>query len=339
MQKRSPSMLDIFARCNSWLSQHMFFVVLSALLFGFTSPLAQTPLLNTVAVLLFAYMTFITALETNYKDFIHELTKPWVTLWMLLLIHGAMPLLAWLIGLLFYPHSDLTRLGFLVAAAIPIGVTSVIWTSITRGNVSLALVAVTADTLLSPFLLPVFIFLVAGQTIHIHYGGMVVELLLMVTIPSFLGMAVNSLTHGRLVGFSRSAGGFTSKLALFGVILINASAIAPEIIWNSSLLKMLLTILILSVCGYCLGYAGSYALKERRRDTVATMVYNVGMRNIAFGSVLAITYFPPAVAIPVTLGMLYQQPMAAVVSYLFHRSDRLHSTNLTRGRLTRGRGC
>jgi len=316
-------MLDIFARCNSWLSRRMFFVVLSALLIGFTTPLPQAPLLNTIAVVLFAYMTFITALETNYKNFIHVLTKPWVTLWMLLLIHGVMPLVAWLIGLLFYPHSDLTRLGFLIGASIPIGVTSVIWTSITRGDVSLALVAVTADTLLSPFLLPVFIVLVAGQTVHIQYGHMLVELLLMVTIPSFLGMAVNSLTHGRLVGFSRSAGGFTSKLALFVVILINASAIAPEISWNSSVIKMLLTILIISVSGYYLGYAGSYALKDRRRDTMATMVYNVGMRNISFGSVLAVTYFPPAVAIPVTLAMLYQQPLAAVVSYLFQRFDRL----------------
>jgi predicted Na+-dependent transporter len=86
---------------------------------------------------------------------------------------------------------------------------------------------------------------------------------------------------------------------------------------------MLLTILVISVSGYYLGYAGSYALEERSRDTVATMVYNVGMRNISFGSVLAVTYFPPAVAIPVTLAMLYQQPLAAVVSHLFHRFDRL----------------
>ncbi|TEB06009.1 Sodium Bile acid symporter family protein [Pelotomaculum schinkii] len=327
-------MLEIFARCNSWLSQHMFFVVLSALLFGFTSPLPQAPLLNTIAVVLFAYMTFVTALETNYKSFFHVLTRPWVTLWMLLLIHGVMPLVAWLIGLLFYPQSELTRLGFLIGASVPIGVTSVIWTSITRGDVSQALVAVTADTLISPLLLPVFILLVAGQTVHVYYGQMMMELLLMVTIPSFLGMAVNAWTHGSLAGFTRSAGGFTSKLALFGVILINASAIAPEINWNSSLLKMLLTILFISVSGYYLGYAGSYALKERRRDTVATMVYNVGMRNISFGSVLAVTYFPPAVAIPVTLAMLYQQPLAAVVSYLFHRFDRL---SMTKGR-TKGRG-
>jgi predicted Na+-dependent transporter len=102
-------------------------------------------------------------------------------------------------------------------------------------------------------------------------------------------------------------------------VFINASAVSHEINWNLDLVKMLLVILLLVMCGYYLGYAGSYTLKERRRDTVVTMVYNVGMRNISFGSVLAVTYFPAAVAVPVTLGMLYQQPLAAAVTYLFNR--------------------
>lgn len=312
-------MLKHFAQWNDWLGRRMFFVVLSALLCGFTLSLTGAPAWNTVAITLFAYMTFITAQDTGFRDFFHVLAKPWVTLWMLLLIHGVMPLVAWGIGMLFYPHSFLTRLGFLIGASIPIGVTSIIWTSINRGDVALALVSVTLDTVVSPILLPAFIVLVAGQTVHLDYTQMFVGLLWMVTIPSLLGMAVNDLTRGRLVEFSHSVGGFTSKIALFFVVFINASAVSHEINWNLDLVKMLLVILLLVMCGYYLGYAGSYTLKDRRRDTVVTMVYNVGMRNISFGSVLAVTYFPAAVAVPVTLGMLYQQPLAAAVTYLFCR--------------------
>lgn len=312
-------MLEYFTCWNKWLGQRMFFVVLSALLFGFTLSLPRPPASNTVIVALFAYMTFITSLETGFRDFFQVLAKPWVNLWMLLLIHGVMPLVAWGIGLLFYPDNPLIRLGFLIGAFIPIGVTSIIWTSIMSGDVALALVAVTLDTLISPFLLPVFVFLIAGQTVHIDYAHMLMGLLWMVTIPSLLGMAVNDLTRGGLVQFSRSVGGFTSKVALFFVVFMNASIVAPEINWNASLVKMLLVLFVLSMSGYYLGFAGSYALKDRRRDTVVAMVYNVGMRNISFGSVLAVTYFPAAVAVPVTLAMLYQQPLAAVVSYLFNR--------------------
>jgi len=315
-------MLERFASWNNWLGRHMFFVAVTPLLFGFFWPLPESSIWGAVAVGLFAYMTFITALDTGFKDFLHTLEKPWIALWILLLIHCVMPLIAWGMGLIFYPESPLTRLGFLLGASVPIGVTSIIWTSIVSGDVTLALVAVTVDTLISPFLVPALITLVAGQSVHINYAQMLLELSLMVTIPSILGMAVNDLTRGRMVKFAHSVGGFTSKIGIVLLILINASAVGPEINWNFSLVKMLFVILLMTTFGYYLGYMGSYALKDRRRDTIAAMVYNVGMRNTSFGLVLALTYFPPPVAIPVTLAILYQQPLAAIVAHLFNRFDR-----------------
>lgn len=44
---------------------------------------------------------------------------------------------------------------------------------------------------------------------------------------------------------------------------------------------------------------------------------NVGMRNTSFGSVLAISYFPASVAFPIILTLLYQHPIAAIISNLF----------------------
>lgn len=41
-------------------------------------------------------------------------------------------------------------------------------------------------------------------------------------------------------------------------------------------------------------------------------VFNAGMRNIAVGVVLATTYFPSKVAMPVVFGMLFQQVLASV---------------------------
>lgn len=211
-------MFRYFAKGNEWLGKRMFFVVLSALLLGFTIVLPESTHSASISIGLFAYMTFITALGTSFKDFIRVLSKPWTAIWMLILVHVAMPILAWGIGNLF-----------------------------------------------------------------------------------------------------------TSKLALFLVVFFNASAVAPEILWSVSLLKMLLIILMLVTCGYGLGYVGSLLLNHRRRATVVTMVYNVGMRNISFGSVLTMAYFPASVAIPITLAMIFQQPMAAAVSYLFNRFDRVQA--------------
>ncbi len=314
-------MLQKFSGWNKWLGQKIFFVVLFALLFGFVFPLPATKFWGLVATLSFAYMTFVTSLETGLKEFFTTLSRPWVNIWMLLLIHVAMPLLAFCIGILFYPENEYLRLGFLIGAAIPVGVTSVLWTSMAGGDVPLSMVAVTIDTLLCPIVLPLFILLVAGSTIHIDISHLLLGLLWMITLPSLLGMLTHDLTKGSLDKYAQSIGGFFSKIAIFVVVYINASAIEPEIHWNHSIIKLLLVILIISISGYSLGFLGSYVLKGNQRDKMVSMIYGVGMRNNSLGLVLALTYFPASVAMPVTLAMLYQQPLAALISYFLKRTE------------------
>lgn len=62
------------------------------------------------------------------------------------------------------------RLGFLISASIPIGVTSIIWTSVVRGDVALALVVVTLDTLIVPFWIPVFFPWLLGKQFILIFG-------------------------------------------------------------------------------------------------------------------------------------------------------------------------
>jgi len=158
-----------------------------------------------------------------------------------------------------------------------------------------------------------------GQTIDINYGKMVIDLMLMVTVPSIIGMLLHDRTDGKVAVFAKSLGGATSKLALFLVIMINSAVVMPQITWDLSILKTLFLTLFIVSAGFSVGYLGSFALKERTQGTILTMIYNVGIRNNACGLVIALTYFPPKVAIPITLSILYQQPLATVISHLYKR--------------------
>lgn len=331
-------MVDYFTRCNNWIGHHMFLLVGSAMVVGFTMPLTKLPFVSTLIIALFAYITFVSALGTSYKDFFQVLTKPSHILLMVVLIHGVMPLVAWVVGHLFYPHDHLMRIGFLISAFIPIGVTSIIWTSLAGGNVSLALASVTVDTLLGTLLIPFYFTLIASQVVQINFIELLVGLMFMVIIPSLLGMAVNDVTRGKLAKYTRSVGGFTSKIALFFVVYISASTVANTISWDASTIKMLGVILLLTTCGYMLGCMGSLLVRDRRRETVTTIIYNVAMRNTCFGSALAVAYFPPAVAVPVTLAMLFQQPMASLVLSLlnYYYSKRKNGDIKTNKKITTG---
>jgi predicted Na+-dependent transporter len=316
-------MIDFFTRCNQWLSGRMFLIIFPGLVLGAFVPISNSPATKEAIIALFAYMTFVTALSTGFRQFAKVLVKPAVPLWILFLVHLITPFATWLLSVIFFPDNPLIRIGYLVGASIPIGVTSVIWTSLVEGNLPVALVAVTLDTFIVPVFLPLFLKIVAGHSVHLDYWDMVSDLLLMVTIPSVVGMVLYDLTHGRVASYAKHIGGFTSKLGLFAVILINSAIIVPEIHWDLSVIKVLLVTLVVVASGYLIGYLGSFALKNRNRSYAMTMIFNVGMRNIACGLVIALSYFPPTVALPLTLAMLYQQPLASFVPRAYEYLDEM----------------
>ena len=318
-------MSDSFSKLNGWLGRNMFLVVLAGLLLGFMLKLPDSYFLRKLVVLLFAYMTFVTSLGTSFKKFANTLRSPWLPLWVLILVHIATPFTAWIAGIIFYPDDAYIRIGYLIGATIPIGVTSIIWTSLIKGDMAVSLVAVTLDTFLVPLVLPLFFKFIIGQTIPISYFDMTLDLVMMITLPSIAGMLMHDLTKGSVVRFSQSIGGATAKLSLLVVILINATLVAPQIIWNLDMIKLLLVSLLIVAAGYFVGYLGSHVLKERTRETVLTIIYNVGIRNNASGLVLALSYFPPAAAIPITLSILYQQPLATIIPYIYQRFSKQHA--------------
>lgn len=316
-------MSTFFIKLNDWLSRNMSIVVLSGLCLGFFVHITDSSFLREIVVILFAYMTFITALSTSFKEFIAVLRRPWIPLWILILVHFITPLTAWMVGMVFYPNDPDIRMGYLIGASIPIGVTSIIWTSLVKGELGIAFVAVTLDTFIVPAVLPLFFHIVIGQTINISYSKMFIDLMFMVTVPTIIGMLLHDWTKGRVANFAKSIGGATSKVALFVVILINSAVVMPQINWDTSILKTLLVTLFVVSSSFFVGYLGSFALKKPTQSVILTMMYNVGIRNNACGLVIALTYFPPRVAVPMTLSILYQQPIATMISHLYKRLKKI----------------
>ncbi len=308
-----------FAKWNTWLGKKMYIGVLGALLIGFNAAVPDSPSLRLAFIALFGYASFITALETSLLQFGKVLSRPGLPLWILSLVHLGMPLVAWLMGHLFYPGDIHVRTGYLVAASVPVGVTSVIWTSLAGGNVAVSLVTLALDTLILPAFLPVFFLLTVGQAIRLDYWEMASQLLWMITIPSFAGMLLHDLLKHKAVAFAKGLGGLSAKTAFFTVIFLNAALAAPAISWSPAIIRMILVTFVIVATGYGLGYLGSLAVKGRPRDVAIAMIYNVGVRNIAAGLVLAVSHFPPPVAVPITLFMLFQQPLASLVPPIFRR--------------------
>ncbi|BAK15438.1 predicted Na+-dependent transporter [Solibacillus silvestris StLB046] len=269
---------------------------------------------------LFAVMTFISSLNLKFRDIIVFKQYPKTILFVIAFLHILMPLWAFFLAELIFDDRLLT-IGFLISVAVPTGVTSVIWVTICKGNLPLSLAIILIDTLLAPILMPLILHLVVGESISLNTSALIFDLIWMIVLPSILGILVNEWTKGKLFEQYGKPMSLVSKLCLFGIIMINSSAIAPYVkTIDLELAKVIAVVLFLAVSGYVFSLVLGRLLWKSEADQ-ATFVFNGGMRNIAVGVVIATTYFPSKVAMPVVFGMLFQQVLASIFYKIIRKNS------------------
>ncbi|KIH71735.1 bile acid:sodium symporter family protein [Salinicoccus roseus] len=261
----------------------------------------------------FAFMTFTGALGMDFKDFRMVVKYPGAILLSILFLHILMPVWGYLLATVLLDDALLT-IGFTLAVAVPTGVTSIIWVTITRGNLPLALSIVLLDTLLAPLILPLILVVVAGTAVTIDSASLIMGLLWMIVLPTLVGIMMNEVTRGKVKDTWSGRLAPFSKISLLLIIMINGSVIAPYMQnFSWEIIGILLLVLFITLSAYAFALVtGHYLLKEP--SIVTTFTYNVGMRNISVGVVIATAYFPPKVAMPVVFCMLFQQLIASFAS-------------------------
>ncbi|GGP15080.1 bile acid:sodium symporter family protein [Oceanobacillus neutriphilus] len=259
---------------------------------------------------LFAFMTFAGSLNMKFKDVKVFSQYPAAILFGIAFLHIIMPFGAYFLSTIIF-NDHLLTIGFVISAAIPTGVTSIIWINMCKGHFPLGLSIILIDTLLAPFILPAVLYLFAGETIAIDTASIIIDLLWMIVLPSILGILLHEFMKGNIQAFSKKLAPF-SKLSLFAVVIINSSAVAPyltEITWE--LAAIILAVFFLAATGYAIAlFIGHLLFKDTH--IVTTLVFIGGMRNIPIGIIIAISYFPAKVAMPVVFCMLFQQVLAAL---------------------------
>ena len=269
---------------------------------------------------LFAFMTFASSLGMNFNDAKSFTKYPKTILICIAFLHIIMPIWAYFLSTVIF-DDDLLIIGYIISVAVPTGVTSIIWVSICKGNLPLGLSIVLIDTLLSPIIMPALLHIVAGEKIAIDTASLIMNLVWMIVLPSVLGVLLNELTKGSVQQTLGKKLSPFSKLCLFGVVMINSSAIAPylqNITWE--LAAVIVVVFILAASGYAIAFVlGHFIWKDFK--LVTTLVFVGGMRNIAVGVIVATTYFPAKVAMPVVFGMLFQQVLASLFSKVLERYE------------------
>lgn len=261
---------------------------------------------------IFAFMTFAGSLNSNFQSLRDVVSHPFPIFIIMIVLHVLVPIWAWSVGHLLFSGDLLTITGLILAVVIPTGITSFIWVSICKGNHALALSVILIDTLLSPFIVPYSLSFLVGEMVEMNTWEIMRGLLGMIVLPSILGMLFNQYAPGQITKQWRIRLAPFSKIGLGIVVMINSAEVAPYLRGFS--LKLILigaSVCFIASSGYLFSLLIGKLIKSDR-ENIVSLVFCGGMRNISAGAVIAIAYFPQAVAIPVVLGMLFQQVLASL---------------------------
>ena len=270
---------------------------------------------------IFACMTFAGSLSANFNSLLHAVKRPGPMLLAFVVLHFIMPLIALGLGHLFFPGDVNTITGLVLLTAIPTGITAFVWVAMQRGDIGITLSTILLGTLLSPMLVPLILHLLVGGDVQLEILPMMEGLLWMIVLPSIAGMLVNQLCSKSITStLSKNLAPF-SKIGLIAVVSINASVVAPHLKgMDMTVIGIVLLVFCLSFTGYLLSWLLG-KLFHYDRTEIVSVTFIGGMRNISAGVVLAVSFFPAPVAIPVVIGMLFQQVLAAVFSSLLKKYE------------------
>ncbi len=268
---------------------------------------------------IFAFMTFAGSLNSNFRALKDVLLHPFPIILGIVILHILMPIWAWGIGHIAFSGDVYTITGLILAMVIPTGVTSFIWVSIYKGNIPLVLSLILIDTLLSPIIVPFSLSLFIGQQVEMDFLSIMKGMMGMVVIPSLIGMALNQVSKGKINEQLGTRLAPFSKVCLGIVVMLNGSVVAPYLKnINLKLVGIVLVVFFIALTGYLFSFLLGRVMK-RDQETIITLTFTGGMRNISAGAVLAVSFFPAAVAVPVVVGMLFQQVLASLNGHFVQR--------------------
>ncbi|MUL41292.1 bile acid:sodium symporter family protein [Streptomonospora sp. PA3] len=290
-------------------------LILASALLGLLVPDQAARLTPAISVLLGVIM-FGMGLTLRPSDFAIVFTRPQAVVLGLVAQFTIMPLVGWgLAELLQLP--PLLLVGMVLVGAAPGGTASNVIVYLARGDVALSVAMTSVSTLLAPFLTPLLVLWLAGSTLPVDAGDLLVSILQIVLVPVVLGIVVRAL-FSRLVQKVLPVLPLVSVTGIMIVVFAVVGANADALLATGAL--VVLAVVLHNLIGLALGYGAGKAVRLPESARRAASI-EVGMQNSGLAAALATTHFEPLAALPAALFSVWHNISGALAaSYWARRS-------------------
>jgi BASS family bile acid:Na+ symporter len=225
------------------------------------------------------------------RDFARVVQMPKAALVGTVLQFLIMPSVAALLAMAFGFSGPLAA-GIILIGASPGGVASNVITYLSGGNVALSVTLTAISTMLSPFLTPLAMTVLAGTYIEINAGDMMWSIVRLIIAPIILGFVANYLLRQYSEWRDRLLP-IVSMGAICLVLAILTAAARDQLLETAASLVVL--VILHNTGGYLLGYWGARATGLPEADA-RTVSIEVGMQNAGMAAGLAVSVLNSAPA-------------------------------------------
>ena len=255
---------------------------------------------------------FVMGLTLNEKDFKVIVTRPKDVFVGCLAQFTVMPFTAYLLARTFKLPPELA-VGLVLLGTCPGGTASNVMTYLAKGDVALSIGMTTVSTLAAPLLTPALTYLLAGQWVEINMLAMLLDIVKVVIVPIFLGMAVHKLFGEKVHKVSN----ILVIIPILSILTIMGLCVAP----NKANLINSGAMLIMAVClhnwfGFLLGWViGQFAgMNEAKKKALSI---EVGLQNSGLAVGLSAQFGNPLCALPAAVATVVHQVSGSMLANLF----------------------
>ena len=221
-----------------------------------------------------------------------------------------MPVFSYLLGRLFFADDLEMFVGVVLAGTVPTTqASSVIWTDISGGNHSLALILMTVINLVGVFLSPLLLSIGLGGAITVPVWPMLRTLIFFILVPVFVGVFVRR----RVKEISPTVKGGSRILSIMLIWATVLTALSSGNILELPLLKVIACVSVQYGAMALVSYWGARAIGLAKRDAIAVMFCSAQV-TITFAAVVGFTYFTSRSIIYVVVYHLFQQFMGQLTA-------------------------
>ncbi|MDO4280514.1 MAG: arsenic resistance protein [Peptococcaceae bacterium] len=237
------------------------------------------------------------------------------------------PIFAYALGLVFFHQSLALQMGLLMLMVTPCTDWYIVFTSISGGNVALGASILPFNLLLQILLLPVYLIIFFGNSVHFDILSILFSMIVVLIIPFALSFgtkaaAKKSSAINRCVNVLKSWGDHEQLLFLCLAIICMFASESKQVFGHPLLfLQMLLPLIIFFAINLLLvRFIGK---KERLPSAdITALNFTTLARNSPLSLAIAVAAFPdmPLISLALVIGPLIELPALGIISSILKKA-------------------